>query len=610
MINGLPSIVGPMGRAATATLQQQPPYPSVQSGLMPIEDLIRMKNLSASIKNAVPRQVAPATTVASDIKGEVANAIQQAQRARMQQEQMRRAAMMQQAAPQGIPTLPASNVGNEAAYAAGGIVAFAGGDAVRVAETFVDDLGNLWEKTATGYQQVAGKPATGPAGRLRSMGQALRSALQPSILNPNIGGSARGLGALAKGAGKFAAKASGPLAAADLASTAFDLYNTPTEDIAEYYGKQPGESFLGDIALRGRAALAEAIPFGSSPLSDIAEAKRAKAQAAAPAVDPLTAQVAPEQVGPPPSPSLPTVDDFFGAPPSNLGPRPELKSLYDEKAYEQLRSRIGTTDREKALEEERQAEEKLGIGKAGEGIKKSIERLDKQLGEDKGKELASLLQTVGLAMATYKDPYGAKTSFLDALAAGGAAGQKAMADLQARKEKLEDRRDQLMQQKATYEELIASQRLNRADARVRANEAESRRVEGLVMAAKQADIQAQNTVAGTEWENKQQADRRMAEIAQQGRNALKIEGVREGRAGVAATIKAQSEAQKATLKQRQDIQTSILENDMALAAKVYAGDPLALQELNRRTDIRMNTGVQYPTDIQAILDKAKQARTR
>jgi hypothetical protein len=117
---------------------------------MPIEDLIRLKNLSQSIQNALPRQAPPPTTVAADIKGEVAGAIQQAQQTRAQQEQMQRMAAMQQAAPrgpqmpppgmqqaapQGIPSLPVSNVGQPQRYARGGIVAFAGPEGSLVGET-------------------------------------------------------------------------------------------------------------------------------------------------------------------------------------------------------------------------------------------------------------------------------------------------------------------------------------------------------------------------------------------------------------------------------------------------------------------------------------------
>lgn len=127
----------------------------------------------------------------------------------------------------------------------------------------------------------AAKAASGPS-RL----QAIRQALQPSgMVNPNIplpSGSGAGIPGVLKGGARLAGKLAGPLAAADLATSGYDLYNIPTDVAREYYGMQlkPGEepSFMGDVGVRARTLLGLMNPFGDTQQGIAAIMEKQKAE--------------------------------------------------------------------------------------------------------------------------------------------------------------------------------------------------------------------------------------------------------------------------------------------------------------------------------------------
>ena len=89
------------------------------------------------------------------------------------------------------------------------------------------------------------------------------------------------LGSLVKGAGRTLGKMALPVAAADLASTGFDLANTPIEDIRKYYGMSTeNPSYLGDVAAKTRALVGMMNPFGSAS-EDLAHMRRGQSVEAA-----------------------------------------------------------------------------------------------------------------------------------------------------------------------------------------------------------------------------------------------------------------------------------------------------------------------------------------
>lgn len=102
-----------MGRAMMAEQQrspnpQQQPSPAQQAGLVSLESLLRMQAQLNYLRGAIPQRQPPTDTVAHDMEQQLG-----------------------QAEGQGLGALPAENVGNEQAYAAGGIVAFAEGKDVK-----------------------------------------------------------------------------------------------------------------------------------------------------------------------------------------------------------------------------------------------------------------------------------------------------------------------------------------------------------------------------------------------------------------------------------------------------------------------------------------------
>ena len=100
----MPSIISPTGRALQAELQNMPPdqvqaYLAQNVGKVPMAELLAMKMQLDRMRQAVPQQRAPQSTVAQDMQ-----------------------AQLQQA--RGISALPVQNVGQPQNYAGGGIVAF------------------------------------------------------------------------------------------------------------------------------------------------------------------------------------------------------------------------------------------------------------------------------------------------------------------------------------------------------------------------------------------------------------------------------------------------------------------------------------------------------
>lgn len=100
----MPSIISPTGRALQAELQNMPPdqvqaYLNQNVGKVPMAELLAMKMQLDRMRQALPQQQAPQSTVAQDMQ-----------------------AQLQQA--RGISALPVQNVGQPQNYAGGGIVAF------------------------------------------------------------------------------------------------------------------------------------------------------------------------------------------------------------------------------------------------------------------------------------------------------------------------------------------------------------------------------------------------------------------------------------------------------------------------------------------------------
>jgi hypothetical protein len=111
-----------MGRAIMAEQKIAPdpqnrPPPAQQAGLVSLDSLLRMQAQLNYLRNAAPQKPVPQGTVAQDMEQQ----IQQVAQAKQMQEAMRH---------QGVGGLPAENIGDEQAYAAGGIIAFANRGAV------------------------------------------------------------------------------------------------------------------------------------------------------------------------------------------------------------------------------------------------------------------------------------------------------------------------------------------------------------------------------------------------------------------------------------------------------------------------------------------------
>jgi hypothetical protein len=107
-----------MGRAIMAEQQrtpnpQQQPSPAQQAGLVSLDSLLRMQAQLNYLRNATPQKPVPQGTVAQDMQQQ----IQQQVADKIQQH-------MAHNQPRGLEALPAENIGNEQAYASGGIVAF------------------------------------------------------------------------------------------------------------------------------------------------------------------------------------------------------------------------------------------------------------------------------------------------------------------------------------------------------------------------------------------------------------------------------------------------------------------------------------------------------
>jgi len=182
----------------------------------------------------------------------------------------------------GLAGAPGANTAAQPKMmASGGIVAFAGPEGsvvegVMDAVDYFDDMGEPLTSAEVKSKVARGESVFKKVGNaLKDATNSVRNALQPSskLLNPKIpmptasgtANVAKGAGKMGIGALKLAGKAAGPLAAADMATTAYDLYNTPTEDLRKLYGREGEESSLmGDIGVRARGAAGMLNPFGDT----------------------------------------------------------------------------------------------------------------------------------------------------------------------------------------------------------------------------------------------------------------------------------------------------------------------------------------------------------
>lgn len=308
--------------------------------------------------------------------------------------------------------------------------------------------------------------ASGQSAETQSRLSKIRKALQPTTLNPNITASGEGiLGALGR-AGKFAMKGAAPLAAYDMGSTAYDIFNTPTDVIRQYYGNNEEPSFLGDAGIRTRAAMGSLLPF-----SNTAEGLRAlqqKQQTAAPAPAP-----APQKDS-----SGLTADERAAAflaggggggagggggragtgaggagnAVANTGLPPELIKLMNERAANLAALKAGIeADKPKGLADYVQQEKDLykneGIGKAAEAERARLEERAKRLPEEQKEAFYRNLSQAGFRMAEKASERGA--TFLGAAAAGGTnfseSNAKTAEHFANLKESFEDKRSKLAQ---------------------------------------------------------------------------------------------------------------------------------------------------------------------
>jgi hypothetical protein len=270
----------------------------------------------------------------------------------------------------GIAALPAPAM-DDAQYANGGIVALAGGSPPSSPPGGPPGGVNMSGAGLPPPQmppQVAAAAAAAQNGTATPAQQGLLrrwlSAVQPSRLNPNIGGpSAGGIWNAAKGAGRFARASALPMVAADLAGTGVSLAGTDTQEIADYYKamgeKMPdaGESVLGDLRLRTAYAVSDLLPFGEDPKEWIQEQRRLKAQKE-------------QQAAEAPKGLDPTLAGYFdkegsgagvGGLGSLAGSDSSMKALIAK-----LEGRIpkGEFDRAKAIAAARKESEDAGIGNA------------------------------------------------------------------------------------------------------------------------------------------------------------------------------------------------------------------------------------------------------
>lgn len=237
------------------------------------------------------------------------NGRQVAQEPSMYEEQLRELDGVQQANA-GIPGMDAGVMADPVMAASGGIIAFnTGGTPPSAQDILPEDLEESRrqrspyaeespkeraariraaqaEKAAQAARATTSGIGSGAAEEAGLFSRA-RAAVQPSRLNPSL--SLEGLGGLARGAARVGGKFVAPVAAADLGATAYDLYQTPTDTIKQYYGMSGEPGVVTDTVARARAALGMLNPFGSTsedlrklrsgqPLAKTAEAAAPQSQ--------------------------------------------------------------------------------------------------------------------------------------------------------------------------------------------------------------------------------------------------------------------------------------------------------------------------------------------